>query len=453
MTSLLCQKTTSGVIVAGDQELFNHLLNDRQKIMPYLIKEKNLGSVGDLESPSVSEIAKSARYSLKNGTSLKNNVMFNIPATPNNSKPTTQSNSKAFKNNQLSVKSSSNQNMSHISDPSVRRRELNASSTILSSVPQTHSSMSTTSNMEKQFNGNKSFQHEKKRISKKKLKGIQQQLENRLNLKSATTTDLYKELNKIVSNEKTLAQKVNTRIDQCEREKVRKREMIYKNWYRNVYEPMQTEIYKTMLSNSAEYARNFRNLKYLEYLNQCNQRNSCYQDDFEPAEYDPVSVVNLDASVGGRYLDPTTLPQRKEMKEVNMISQDIRLPIITKYDSPRSDVVWNNWVLDQYNTIDSTVRSKSAKKCNTSRHSAEYNLEWDRGNPTNKGLLANSVNNFSNDNYFTQKSSRVTGKKSTESCLDFNNCQINFIADDFRSPSMRFEYKQESAKRVTMNQK
>lgn len=155
-------------------------------------------------------------------------------------------------------------------------------------------------------------------------------------------------------------QKINSRIETNEREKTRKREIIYKNWYRNVYEPMQNSIYNLMLSSEADYARNLRNLKYLEYLNQCNKRQSVYQDDFEPAEYDPVKLMNLDASLPCKLSDPTNLPRRKQSKETDLLQNDIRLPVIRKVSSPRSDIVWNNWILDQYNTIDSDVRAKSA---------------------------------------------------------------------------------------------
>lgn len=153
---------------------------------------------------------------------------------------------------------------------------------------------------------------------------------------------------------------MNQRIASHEREKTRKREVIYKNWYRNVYEPMQSSIYNIMLTEDADYARNIRNVKYLEYLNQCNNRGSVFQDDFEPAEYDPISMHNLDASLAQKLIDPTNLQRRKDDKEVNMINKEIRLPVITKADSPRSDVVWNNWILDQYNSIESNVRAKSA---------------------------------------------------------------------------------------------
>ena len=123
---------------------------------------------------------------------------------------------------------------------------------------------------------------------------------------------------------------------------------------------MQSEIYNLMASNQAELARNLRNLKYLEYLNQCNKRARCYQDDFEPSEYNPIEMVNLDASLHENLLDPTLLTRRKESRELGIIAKNNKLPGINKHESPRSDIVWNNWIMEKYNTIDSTIRIKSA---------------------------------------------------------------------------------------------
>ena len=136
--------------------------------------------------------------------------------------------------------------------------------------------------------------------------------------------------------------------------------MIYKNWYLNVYEPIQREICKNMASPCAENARTSRYTRYLEYLEQVNRHGSVYQDDFEPAEYDPTNLINLDASVQRKLDDPTNLPQRKQFKELSMVNSHLKLPTITKVESPRSHVVWNNWLLDQYNSIESNVRAKSA---------------------------------------------------------------------------------------------
>lgn len=123
---------------------------------------------------------------------------------------------------------------------------------------------------------------------------------------------------------------------------------------------MQSEIFNLMGSNQAEHARNLRDLKYLEYLDQCNKRTRCYQDDFEPKEYNPVDMINLDASLRENLLDPTLLTRRKERMELGLIAKNSKLPVIARHESPRSDVVWNNWIMNKYNTIDSPIRIKSA---------------------------------------------------------------------------------------------
>lgn len=354
MISLLRQKSDKGSIVASNKDLCDKLLGENpRQITPYtnLIKEKKAESSMD-DFISCNTDTRSNLTLKTDKLPARNSVMFNIPNTNENS----------------------NLQLQH---PSTKK--MNMSATIISSIPAgTHSSMSTTTSMDK-FN-NTNFQHEKKRLSRKKLRHVQQQLETRMSVKSATTIDLYKELNRIILDENKLGEKITRRIEQTEREKERKREIIYKNWYRNVYEPIQDGIYNMMLSTDAQYARKIRNSKYLEYLNQCNKRQSVFQDDFEPTEYDPIHMLNLDASVSCKLLDPTTLAQRKVDKELGLMRTNMqRLPTIRRANSPRSDVVWNNWILDQYNTIDSGVRAKSAKKCNSSRYSSEYNLDWDRG--------------------------------------------------------------------------
>ena len=188
MTSLLCQKSRTGTIITENQNLRETLLNETEKIIPYMIKEKKPGTIED-EFSSFAQSESNLGYgksnlTLKTGTNpLRNSVMFNLPGSAHTSRTApaaaNRSSSQSNNKNYLNINKSTN---------NYKNRENNASSTQLSSIPPTHSSMSTMS-MEK-FNSNK-FQHEKKRLSRKKLKHVQQQLENRLSLKSATTCDLY----------------------------------------------------------------------------------------------------------------------------------------------------------------------------------------------------------------------------------------------------------------------
>lgn len=52
MTSLLCQKSNRGIIVNENQELYDKFISEHTKIIPYLIKKKNLddGNICDFDS-------------------------------------------------------------------------------------------------------------------------------------------------------------------------------------------------------------------------------------------------------------------------------------------------------------------------------------------------------------------------------------------------------------------
>ncbi len=212
MISLLRQRNDKGSIVTSNKELCDKLLDETVQQVPYLnliteIKQRNsrvnTSSMSDFVSYNTESksnlTVKTTEPNIHQPT--RNSVMFNIPSD----KPL---------NNQFNI-----------------RRDLNASSTNLSSAP-------TVSNT-----NSSSYPHEKRRLNRKKLKHVQQQLENRLNVKSAGTCDLYKELNKILLTEKSLKATIEERIEESEREKERKREIIYKNWYRNVYEVISILIY------------------------------------------------------------------------------------------------------------------------------------------------------------------------------------------------------------------
>lgn len=108
-------------------------------------------------------------------------------------------------------------------------------------------------------------------------------------------------------------------IERCEARQLRRKELLYKNWYINVYEPIQIEIYKNMHGHKAEFARLTRDLKYAEYLEKVNERGCSFQDDFAPEDYDPTAIVKIDATVTRKLRDPTNLPKRKTLIEENTI--------------------------------------------------------------------------------------------------------------------------------------
>ena len=166
--------------------------------------------------------------------------------------------------------------------------------------------------------------------------------------------------------------KINNNIEKSDAAELRKRELLYKNWHLNVYEPIQKEIQKNMNSSNADMARHIRNLKYLEYLQHVNKYGYAFQEDYEPTDYDPCDVISLCANVPVKLRDPTTIRQRIQHKEDRTIlklitgkdftdkqTDRIKLPLIMNDTESRGDLDWNSWILDQYNTIESTVRTKS----------------------------------------------------------------------------------------------
>jgi len=131
-----------------------------------------------------------------------------------------------------------------------------------------------------------------------------------------------------------------------------------------------------MNSSNADMARHIRNLKYLEYLQHVNKYGYAFQEDYEPTDYDPCDVVSLCANVPVKLKDPTTIRQRIQYKEDRTIlklitgkdftdkqTDRIKLPLIMNDNESRGDLDWNSWLLDQYNNIESNVRTKSGLVC------------------------------------------------------------------------------------------
>jgi hypothetical protein len=151
----------------------------------------------------------------------------------------------------------------------------------------------------------------------------------------------------------------------------RKKELVYKNWHLNVYEPIQREITKNINENG-EFAREMRNTKYVEYLKQVNSRGAAYRDDYEPEDYDPTNIVQIDANISNKLRDPTNLPLRKTHNEDKTVvrcingrmfsakdTEAMKLPIIINDSESRNDIDWNSWQLKHYDNIESTARAKS----------------------------------------------------------------------------------------------
>lgn len=168
-------------------------------------------------------------------------------------------------------------------------------------------------------------------------------------------------------------QEINANLDRCNEKQLRRKELLYKDWYLNVYEPIQVEIYKNMHCYKADYAKWSRDTKYVEYLSRVNQQGGVFQEDFDEAEYDPTNLVRVDAPVHKRLKDPTRVGERKTFVEDNTLLrarfgknfslkqiERTKLPVISHDNQTRADLDWNAWLLSQFGHVDSTARLRSA---------------------------------------------------------------------------------------------
>lgn len=162
-------------------------------------------------------------------------------------------------------------------------------------------------------------------------------------------------------------------IEKSDISQLRKKELIYKNWHLNVYEPIKREIQKNMNSSNAKFARSLRDMRYAEYLNHTNQKGCVFRDDYQSEEYDPVNLMPLEASFVMPLKDPTSIRFRKDNDEQKLIYKCLtgkkftssqvekaRLPRILNDNETRGNIDWNKWILSNHSTIDSTARIKSS---------------------------------------------------------------------------------------------
>src|SRR4051812_9504996 len=106
-------------------------------------------------------------------------------------------------------------------------------------------------------------------------------------------------------------------ITKTDVENLRKKELMYKNWYFNVFEPLRSEIHHTT-NTYAKSARHMRDAKYQEYLRQVNKHGTSHRDDYTDSEYDPCDYGVIDASIAGELVDPTRVAMRKFAREENV---------------------------------------------------------------------------------------------------------------------------------------
>ncbi|CAF0823854.1 unnamed protein product [Brachionus calyciflorus] len=245
--------------------------------------------------------------------------------------------------------------------------------------------------------------HPLKKLNFKKVKCMNNLIQQKINEKPSDL-DYYLRLKQFLAYQKNLIEDINKDIQKSDVSQLRRKELIYKNWHLNVYEPIQREIQKNMNSSNALYARSLRNIRYMEFLNQVNEKGCVYRDDFQPEEYDPTNLVPLGAHFVKPLKDPTSVRQRKNYDEEKLIYKCItgkkftsnqidksKLPIIINDNESRADIDWNKWILNNHSTINSTARIKSSQKCKFDRNSSEYNLNWDRDLSLNSFVSSNSV--------------------------------------------------------------
>ncbi|XP_027605067.1 protein FAM228B isoform X2 [Pipra filicauda] len=70
---------------------------------------------------------------------------------------------------------------------------------------------------------------------------------------------------------------------------LRKKEIVYKEWLKDVLEPVLQKIEDEMGSQSIEEMQKRKQEQLSQYLNYCNKKGYVFLDYFDPSEYDPFS--------------------------------------------------------------------------------------------------------------------------------------------------------------------
>ncbi|XP_027753292.1 protein FAM228B isoform X1 [Empidonax traillii] len=70
---------------------------------------------------------------------------------------------------------------------------------------------------------------------------------------------------------------------------LRKKEIVYKEWLKDVLEPVLQKIEDKMSSQSIEEMQKRKQEQLSQYLNYCKKKGYVFLDHFDPSEYDPFS--------------------------------------------------------------------------------------------------------------------------------------------------------------------
>ena len=146
---------------------------------------------------------------------------------------------------------------------------------------------------------------------------------------------------------------IEAKLKTIDKAQLRKKEIIYKNWRINVQEPISKEIKK---ATSASNVKIMRDINYVSYLKHINKYGSAYQDDFDPKDYNPLVRTCVSAKISGK--DLKNVSERKLIEE-NQVINNVSMPNVAIDMKSRSDISWNKWLSQKYNTVESKIRIRS----------------------------------------------------------------------------------------------
>lgn len=135
-------------------------------------------------------------------------------------------------------------------------------------------------------------------------------------------------------------------------------------------EPIQKEILKTIDHPSSSHVRTIRDVNYIAYLQHVNRHGCSCQDDFDSGVYDPLKRISISARLSTKLKDSTNIKQRKTTNEDSVIVKcittskvepDTEKPLQPSLNDmqTRSDISWNKWLQEKFNSIGSTARTRS----------------------------------------------------------------------------------------------
>ncbi|XP_072018920.1 protein FAM228B-like [Amphiura filiformis] len=158
----------------------------------------------------------------------------------------------------------------------------------------------------------------------------------------------------------------------------RKKEMLYKKWSEQIFEPIQDKIYRAMKGNYAAVDRKKREL-FNDYINHRNKKGYVFLDTFDEKEYDPLSLVAprpapITATTGALN-DPLIAQRRERNDEDRMVIrcytgqslsekavEQSRLPPLPLVPLGRHGTECKTWLAMPLHDIESPVRHMSRRR-------------------------------------------------------------------------------------------